>query len=191
MSASRTGQTFGVVAVTTNALNAVRKSNRTSASPFRTWRLHLVSFLSTSDPNFAVQANFAITQFSRHSLPPTQNPWQGWPCLYIVENKPGTTISKPSSGLRKWLIQSKMSAVRRTCFPPVRHVGQAGSAPEFCARAEALPALSDEGEHMGRFMPGGKKSSPRPHPRGRIPDGMEQQPFEPRRLVIAEGHRVR
>jgi hypothetical protein len=75
-----------------------------------------------------------------------------------------------------------MSEVRRFfCFL------QYGTSARLAAPLNCMPAP----EYAGRSKPGGKKSSPRPLPLDWNPDGMEQKPFEPRQLEIAEGHRVR
>ena len=67
------------------------------------------------------------------------------------------------------------------CFPPVRHVGQARSAPDLNARARVCPSplLVVQGER-GRSKSLEERSLRRvrfPALAG-IPDGMEQKPFE-------------
>ena len=63
-------------------------------------------------------------------------------------------------------------------------------APLICMPAEPFAANRGQGG-TGRHEPGGKKSSPRPLPLDRNPDGMEQKPYESQPETMAEDHRVR
>ena len=95
-------------------------------------------------------------------------------------------------GLRKHLFCGKIWKVRRSVIFLQNGTSARLAAPLICMPApEPFPAQSGQGKHVGRHEPGGKKSSPRPLPLDRNPDGMEQKPYESQPETAAEDHRVR
>lgn len=91
----------------------------------------------------------------------------GPPSHQIIVNISVSTALRSTIALRKWASRGKISVVRRTLS-----FLQYGTSARLLAPLICMPAP----EYAGRSeKPGGKKSSPRPLPHDRNPDGMEQE----------------